>query len=183
MRYYFIDREQEEVVIHIEKVEIKTPYLFEFTLSHHHHEGKLLHPPYLPEYRMAAHKRHKVYVRKLGEKYFVSHDSISWKKVPKLNISPSITVKHKVLEVFRGHRPSGLMVGKKEGGPITEMNCKVVKLFVKPGSVVKKGQCLVVLEAMKMENEVRSSIDGVIKNVYVKDGDVLDKGILLVDFE
>ena len=45
-----------------------------------------------------------------------------------------------------------------------------VKMEVKEGDQIKAGQLLVVLEAMKMENEIRSVTDGVVKEVFVEDG-------------
>ena len=42
-------------------------------------------------------------------------------------------------------------------------------ILVKEGQAVKKGDVLAVLEAMKMENEIRSTTDGVVKEVFVED--------------
>lgn len=47
---------------------------------------------------------------------------------------------------------------------------KVVKVLVKAGDAVTAGQGVVVVEAMKMENELRAPRDGVIKEVLVKEG-------------
>mgnify|MGYP005841629329 CR=1 FL=1 len=52
----------------------------------------------------------------------------------------------------------------------------VVSLDVAPGDVVKKGKGLLVLEAMKMENEMRSPRDGTIKAIYVRKGDRVEHG-------
>lgn len=51
---------------------------------------------------------------------------------------------------------------------------KVVDLCVSVGSQVKKGQKLVVIEAMKLENDVVSPADGIIKEVVVKKGDIVN---------
>lgn len=47
----------------------------------------------------------------------------------------------------------------------------ILKVNVKPGDEVKAGTPLCVLVAMKMENEIRSPIDGVVKEVYITTGD------------
>ena len=47
----------------------------------------------------------------------------------------------------------------------------VTEMKVAQGDMVKKGDVLMVLEAMKMENEIRSPIDGVVKEVYIENGD------------
>jgi biotin carboxyl carrier protein len=66
---------------------------------------------------------------------------------------------------------------------ISEMPGKIVKVFAKPGQAVKAGDPLLIMEAMKMENEMRASIDTKIKSVHVKDGDTIETGTLLVTFE
>lgn len=57
---------------------------------------------------------------------------------------------------------------------------RVVKLFAQKGSIVKKGQPLIVIEAMKMQNEICSQIDASIDEVIVKEGDSIDSGALLI---
>jgi biotin carboxyl carrier protein len=56
----------------------------------------------------------------------------------------------------------------------------IVNVAVKVGDVVKKGQLLVVLEAMKMENEMVAPVDGKIVSVGVTKGDSVNPGDLLV---
>jgi biotin carboxyl carrier protein len=51
----------------------------------------------------------------------------------------------------------------------------VVRVFVEPGQPVAAGQSLVILEAMKMENEIRSPKTGVIESVAVASGDTVNK--------
>ncbi|WP_297504821.1 biotin/lipoyl-containing protein, partial [Thermococcus sp.] len=45
------------------------------------------------------------------------------------------------------------------------------------------GQGLLVLEAMKMENEIPAPKDGIIKKIHVKEGDTVDTGQTLVQIE
>jgi biotin carboxyl carrier protein len=59
----------------------------------------------------------------------------------------------------------------------------VVRVAVQSGDVVVAGQGLVVMEAMKMENELRSSSAGRVKTVHVQPGTAVDKGTLLIELE
>ena len=59
----------------------------------------------------------------------------------------------------------------------------VLEIFVKVGQKVKKGEKLMIYEAMKMRNIVTSPMDGVIKEVNVKVGENLPKGALLLTFK
>ncbi|KAI8827234.1 carbamoyl-phosphate synthase L chain, ATP binding domain-containing protein [Fimicolochytrium jonesii] len=63
------------------------------------------------------------------------------------------------------------------------MPCKISQLNVKKGDSVKKGQVVVVLEAMKMEHVVRAAMDGVVGRVHVSVGDVVPEASVLVRFE
>jgi biotin carboxyl carrier protein len=60
---------------------------------------------------------------------------------------------------------------------------KVVALLVSEGDAIEKGQGLVIVEAMKMENEVRSPITGSVKEIKVKPGDTVEGGAVLVVVE
>jgi acetyl/propionyl-CoA carboxylase alpha subunit len=59
----------------------------------------------------------------------------------------------------------------------------VTQLLKQPGEQVAKGESLIVVEAMKMENEIKSHVDGIIKEISVKEGQSIDKDAVLVVFE
>lgn len=59
----------------------------------------------------------------------------------------------------------------------------IVDILTKPGALVSAGDGLIVLEAMKMENTLTASRDGVVKSISVKIKDTVDKGMLLIEFE
>lgn len=65
----------------------------------------------------------------------------------------------------------------------SEMPGKIVKVFVKPGDEVKPGTPLLVMEAMKMENEMRASHEGKVKDVHVKAGENIESNTLLISYE
>lgn len=56
----------------------------------------------------------------------------------------------------------------------------VVDVRVRPGDVVRTGQAVVVVEAMKMQNELTAEADGTVERVTVKAGDSVDGGAVLV---
>ena len=60
---------------------------------------------------------------------------------------------------------------------------RVVAVKVAPGDEVTEGQPVIVLEAMKMENELAAERSGVVREVLVEAGDVVDAGSLLVSIE
>lgn len=59
----------------------------------------------------------------------------------------------------------------------------VLKTLVNKGDQIKKGDSLLVLEAMKMENNIKSPCDLTVKSVKIKAGDIVEKNQILIDFE
>lgn len=60
---------------------------------------------------------------------------------------------------------------------------KVVKVLVKEGDVIQKGQTAIIIAAMKMESEYKAPIDGLIKKVNVTDGDTIEGNQILIEIE
>jgi len=59
----------------------------------------------------------------------------------------------------------------------------ILSLKVEEGQEVEEGQSLLILEAMKMENNFSSPRAGIIKSIAVKEGQAVDKGQILIEFE
>lgn len=59
----------------------------------------------------------------------------------------------------------------------------VLSILVAEGDEVKKGDSLLVLEAMKMENMIKSPTDGVIKKITIKQGNKVEKNEVLITFQ
>ena len=70
-----------------------------------------------------------------------------------------------------GHKVSAPMPGS------------VFKMLVSPGDEVKKGQTLLVFEAMKMENDLTAPADGTVSEITVSEGDAINVGDVLVVIE
>jgi biotin carboxyl carrier protein len=65
----------------------------------------------------------------------------------------------------------------------TAMPGKIVRIIANVGDTVEKGSGVIVVEAMKMQNEMRSPKDGVVKEVRVAEGSTVNAGELLVIIE
>ncbi len=59
----------------------------------------------------------------------------------------------------------------------------VLEIYVEVGDPIKKGDGLIVLEAMKMENIIKSSTDGVVKAIEVSCSEAVEKNQVLIQFE
>lgn len=60
---------------------------------------------------------------------------------------------------------------------------KVIKICVSEKDEVRKNQTLAIVEAMKMENEIKASVDGTIKEIHVTAGDLVDSEMPLIELE
>jgi biotin carboxyl carrier protein len=56
---------------------------------------------------------------------------------------------------------------------------RVVRVLVEPGAAVQPRQPILVIEAMKMENELRAAAAGTVKELYAHEGQLVDAGALL----
>ena len=78
---------------------------------------------------------------------------------PGVIVPKKVEKKEKKVEVVEGEAVKAMLPGV------------VTKIIVKEGESVKKGDTIMILEAMKMENEVKSPKDGVVKQIVAKEGD------------
>ena len=74
-------------------------------------------------------------------------------------------------------------VAAAHGSLSAPMPATVVRVEVSPGAAVRRGDTLVILEAMKMELPIRAAADGIIKAVHCKAGDLVQPGVALIDLE
>lgn len=73
--------------------------------------------------------------------------------------------------------------GATKGAVRAQIAGRIVSVKVKAGAQVARGDLLLILEAMKMENEIKAPADGTVKEVLVKDGDRVSEGTVLVAIE
>lgn len=90
------------------------------------------------------------------------------------------------LEVLTPSQAVEAVSAAREAGPsrlTAPIPGKVVAVKVEPGDEVEPGQALVVLEAMKMQNEIQSDRAGVVRVVHVSEGEAVEGGDPLVEIE
>ena len=168
MRTYLIDADKNEIIVDLTKTTKHSSELVEFEFS-------------TMEERVPTHKE-TVFVRKLAGNYYSSFDKKRWKKIARQSLPKKILSIDRVFDVYRGYKPSGLSSGAT-GELFTQMPGKVVKINVSVGDQVNAGDTILILEAMKMENEIKSGVSGTVKTIHVKEGEALDSGVLLLEIE
>jgi biotin carboxyl carrier protein len=85
-----------------------------------------------------------------------------------------------LVEAARG---TGALHRRAAAGPAkvqAPMPGKIVRVIAAGGAAVKAGECLLVMEAMKMENEIRAPRDGVVRDDLVTEGQAVETGALLI---
>lgn len=60
---------------------------------------------------------------------------------------------------------------------------KILELLISDGDSVEEGQPVLILEAMKMENELKSPSNGVVSKLHIQQGDNVEKNQILIDIE
>ena len=97
------------------------------------------------------------------------------------NTSYTIEVKDKYDDLLHAMGLDNLLV-KKVNDIKAPMPGMVLNVLVTEGQEVKKGDALIVLEAMKMENVLKSPTDGTIKKIAIQKGTAVEKNQLLIQF-
>jgi biotin carboxyl carrier protein len=95
------------------------------------------------------------------------------------------SVQLRLLDERRAARPGEGGGSGRDGGKLIKsfMPGKVVEVLVKVGDSVEKDQGLIIIEAMKMENELRSTAVGKVKEIHVSSGQPVESGQLLIELE
>lgn len=122
----------------------------------------------------------KYFVKNLAGKSYISEDQLNWQKAPKISNLNGLVNVNESMKVYRGFKPSGLS-NANAGELVTDMPGKVVKVLTTEGAVVNQGDTLLILEAMKMENEIKAGLDGVVKAVHVTEGEAIEAGHLMIE--
>lgn len=122
------------------------------------------------------------FIRSLAGKSFISENNEIWTKIPAISSKSGLVNINETLNVYRGFKPSGLS-GGNAGDLVTEMPGKIIKVMTTEGALVEVGDTLIILEAMKMENEIKAGVSGVVKALHVTEGQVLAPGHLILEIE
>lgn len=100
-----------------------------------------------------------------------------------------VKIKNNEFEIIL-HDPKRLRDAKGKGGQAegiaeikTAMPGKVVRVLTESGTEIKAGEGVIVVEAMKMQNELKSPKDGVLKEIRFKEGDTVNAGDILALIE
>jgi biotin carboxyl carrier protein len=102
-----------------------------------------------------------------------------------------LKLNHRVFEVKRKYALLDLIsqmgLDKKKVKKLKELSSpmpgRVLKIMVKPGDQINIGDSLLSLEAMKMENILKSDGEGVVREIFINAEQVVDKGEVLIEFE
>jgi geranyl-CoA carboxylase alpha subunit len=73
--------------------------------------------------------------------------------------------------------------GSAHGSLTAPMPATVIRVDVSPGSAVRRGDTLIILEAMKMELPIRAASDGVVAAVHCRPGDLVQPGVSLIEID
>jgi len=73
--------------------------------------------------------------------------------------------------------------GAHAGGLVSPMPGKIFKILKEAGAEVKKGEAVLILEAMKMEHSIRSDKDGKVKKIFFQVGQLVQGGVILAEVE
>lgn len=92
--------------------------------------------------------------------------------------------------IANGKEAIGAVAGKKakksgshRGGLTSPMPGKIFKVLKDIGATVKKGEPILILEAMKMEHSICSDKDGTVKKIHYKVGELVQGGVTLAEVE
>jgi biotin carboxyl carrier protein len=133
--------------------------------------------------RLIARDSRLITVDVEGNRFYfgkVERNGTSWSHLQGMN-HPTLVCEARHTQVAGAIRRSGRDVQASElRAPIPGL---ITRIMADQGEEVVQGQGLLVLMAMKMENEIGSPKAGVVKEVCVTEGSTVDKGDLLVKFE
>lgn len=101
-------------------------------------------------------------------------------------MKPRVSKTPKLVRSEVQRKPGEGFITKKASGAgkvLSPLPGNIFKILVKEGSVVKKGDVLLVMEAMKMENNVLAEKDGVVASIKISVGDAVLQNDVLIEME
>jgi biotin carboxyl carrier protein len=79
--------------------------------------------------------------------------------------------------------PIGKSASESEGTLRSPMPGQVIKIVIEIGQQVKKGDILLILEAMKMEHRIKAPYDGIITALHYQVGQTVEAGVTLLELQ
>ncbi|RMG36264.1 MAG: acetyl-CoA carboxylase biotin carboxyl carrier protein subunit [Methanobacteriota archaeon] len=126
----------------------------------------------IDDHRMVVH---------YGENKYIAHVA-STDDTIYVHIDGEVFVLHRPSAGSGEHEASGDEYSSTQNAVEAPMPGKLLKVFVKEGQRVKRDDRLFIVEAMKMENEVRAPRDGVIHKINFKENDLVSIGEAIIEF-
>jgi biotin carboxyl carrier protein len=118
------------------------------------------------------YKGHSIVVEVNGNDYLVEMEVEKPKEIGQIARSQKVAPEVKITNPqFTAHG----------GNVVAPIPGTVLSLKVKEGDVVKEGDTVIILEAMKMESDIAAPISGEVKKIHVKDGASVTEGALLME--
>ena len=90
---------------------------------------------------------------------------------------------HLSAEVVMGFQTPSKPITRRIGNILSPMPGLIVDIMVKIGDKVKKGETLLIQEAMKMQMKLRAPAEGIVTSISTSPGSQVDKGVLLVSLD
>lgn len=153
-------------------------------------------------------EKHQIEIKREGEKVFAKVEEREYEleasqvepnvwllknnnQIQQIYVSPNgiVNIGNHQLEIYlidpKRLRGSDSSVSSAEGKAEikTAMPGKIVRILVEIGAEVVSGDGVIVVEAMKMQNEMKSPKDGIIKEIRFKEGETVNAGDILVIIE
>ena len=142
--------------------------------------------------RIIPPQTHKEAERSMSKKYKITVDGTAYQveveelgasaPVPAPTASPAaVPAPAGAAEPISAPVPTAVSASGGAGTPVTApMPGKVLRVAVTSGAAVKNGDLVLVLEAMKMENEIFSPADGIVKEIRARDGETVNTGDVML---
>ncbi len=120
------------------------------------------------------YKGHSIVVEVNGNDYLVEMEIDKPKEIGQIARSQKVAPEVKLTN-------PQYTVSMHGGNVVAPIPGTVLSLKVKEGDVVKEGDTVIILEAMKMESDIAAPISGEVKKIHVKDGASVMEGALLME--
>jgi 3-methylcrotonyl-CoA carboxylase alpha subunit len=110
-------------------------------------------------------------------KFILNYNNKNYKAI---NVDNSFIIGGHEIEVALPSKNRNKSIHEGHSGMVSPMPGKILKIIKKVGEIVKKGEPILIMEAMKMEHTIKASVDGKIEKMFYKVGDQVPAKVELV---